>query len=428
MTSRLLSLVVIGAGAAGFETVRAAREAGYDGSIALIGDEPQLPYDRPPLSKGFLDGTLAEEGLYFRDREYFDGHNIDLRLGISATEIDCHQRQVGLSNGERLRYDWLVFATGSRPARPPFPVPTDPRVHYLRTIADSEKLRSELASVSRLAVLGGGFIGLEVAATATAKGVDVAVVEAAPRLLSGRVSDVTSNIVLAHHREHGVELHISSPARGVTHHGSALGIDLVDDRRIEADAIVVAIGATPNTELASAAGLTVDRGVLVDTHLRTSDPRIFAIGDCARFPYSYADGELWRLESVQNAVSQGRYVAELLFGADPSRSVYKEVPRFWSHQGRLRLQMAGLLHDGRDLVVAAHHDQMHRVVGLHDSTVTVVETVNWPREHMASRGLIGLRTAFDPAALVDPALHLAQLTVNQANNSGVIQAASVDRF
>jgi len=377
-------IVIVGSGQAGFQTAVSLRQEGFEGSIAIIGDEPGLPYQRPPLSKAYLKEGVADR-LRFRDAGFFETNRIKLDDGSRVAEIDRHHKTVKLEDGRRLGYGHLVLATGARNRRLPIEGIDLEGVVDLRTLGHANSLRQILASTRRLAVIGGGFIGLEIAATARAMGAEVTVLEATDRLMSRVVSPPVSAHFLAAHRDAGIDVRLDTMASGITgSNGKATGVRLQDGSTIAADLVLVAAGVVANGELAEAAGLYVHDGIRVDDRLATEDPDISALGDCASFPFGH-DGMPTRLESVQNAVDQAKCLAKRLTGKEER---YAALPWFWSDQGPHKLQIAGL-------AVGADH---HEVFSGGDGKLTVlcfrrdeligVETVNAPADHMAARKLL----------------------------------------
>ncbi len=403
MTRRV---IVAGSGQAGFQVAASLRQDGFDGEILMIGAEPGLPYQRPPLSKGYLKDGSADR-LLFRNADFFAANRIDLEDGRSVASIDRGSRHVALSDGRTIAYAHLVIATGTRNRRIPLPGLDLGNVLGLRTLGDAAWLRERLAAASRLAVVGGGFIGLEVAATARAAGLEVTVLEATARLMSRVVSPAVSDYFLAVHARSGVDVRLDAAARRIVDDGAgkAGGVELSGGEVIPADLVLVSAGVVPNAEIAEAAGLYVHDGIRVDDTLSTEDPDISAIGDCASFPFGH-DGLQIRLESVQNAVDQAKCVSRRLTGHPEP---YRRPPWFWSDQGPHKLQIAGL-------TVGADH---HEIRGGHeDGRLSVqcyrrgdligVETVNVAGDHMAARRILG---------------HATPVTLDAARASGLDLAA-----
>jgi len=377
-------IVIVGSGQAGFQTAVSLRQEGFEGSIAIIGDEPGLPYQRPPLSKAYLKEGVADR-LRFRDAGFFETNRILLDDGSRVAEINRHDKSVRLEDGRRLGYGHLVLATGARNRRLPIDGIDLEGVVDLRTLAHADSLRQTLTSTRRLAVIGGGFIGLEIAATARAMGAEVTVLEATDRLMSRVVSPPVSAHFLAAHREAGIDVRLDTMASGIIgSNGKATGVALQDGSFVEADLVLVAAGVVANVELAEAAGLYVHDGIRVDDMLATEDPDISALGDCASFPFGH-DGMPTRLESVQNAVDQAKCLAKRLTGKEER---YAALPWFWSDQGPYKLQIAGLA------VGADHHEEFSggegklTVLCFRRGELIGVETVNAPADHMAARKLL----------------------------------------
>lgn len=336
-------IIIIGAGQAGVQTAEALRAGGFEGPITLLGDEPLGPYHRPPLSKAWLAGDMEATQLVMRAPEMLARKNIELRTGAKVTAIDRAAKRVTLSDGSALPYSGLVLATGSTPRTLPLPGGSAQGVYALRSRDDASAIAERMAvCIERqlpVVVIGGGFIGLEVAATARKKGLTVTVLEAAPRLLGRVLAPLLSDWYAELHRSHGVQLVLGAQIDEIItdHENQATGVRLKDDTLYPAGLVVVGIGVNANDELARAAGLECERGIVVDACGRTSDPAIVAAGDCTarRLP----DGSLLRLESVQNATEQGKSAAAALLGQERP---FTATPWFWSDQYDKKLQMAGL--------------------------------------------------------------------------------------
>ena len=338
-------IVIIGAGECGARAAFALREKGFDGRVTLVGAEDHLPYERPPLSKDALLHGHAPKLV--SDAARYADVGIDVLTGVGAESLDPSTKSVRLSNGNALVYDRLLLTTGARPR--PFPgfSGTGDRILTLRTHADAVAIRAALRPHSHLAVIGGGFIGLELAATARTLGARVTVIEGLPRILTRGVPEAIATVVAERHRSEGVEILCGARIEGLIEGPDSAGVRLEDGRTIDADMIVVGIGAIPNVELARDAGLDIDNGIAVDRHLRTSAPDIFAAGDCCSFPLAlYGDRRL-RLEAWRNAQDQGQLAAANLLGAGEAVA---SVPWFWSDQYDLTLQIAGLA-DGATHIV-----------------------------------------------------------------------------
>ncbi|OZM71717.1 pyridine nucleotide-disulfide oxidoreductase [Amycolatopsis antarctica] len=381
-------MVVAGAGQAGFQVALSLRDKGFTGPLTLVGEEHGLPYQRPPLSKAYLAGAAERGAVTLRAQEFFDDRGIELRHGHPAVAIDTGARALRLASGAALEYAHLVLATGSRARVLDLPGTGLDGVLLLRTLADADTLRTRLREPARVVIVGGGFIGLETAAFAAAAGHSVTVVEGLDRVLARAVAPELSEHVAAVHRHHGCAVLLG---RGVTAmHGDGEGrvsaVELTGGERIEADVVLVGAGVLPNVELAATAGLPVDDGIVVDERLRTADPRISAIGDCASYPSPYA-GCRTRLESVQNAVDQARFLAGSLTGEE--HGPYRAVPWFWTHQFDMKIQMAGIGGPGDERVVRGDPAQGRFSVFRFDGDRLVrVESVNRMPDHMAARRLL----------------------------------------
>jgi 3-phenylpropionate/trans-cinnamate dioxygenase ferredoxin reductase subunit len=375
-------VVVVGAGHAGVEAAAALRAGGYPGPVTLVGAERHLPYQRPPLSKEVLADGGDPDALVLRSEAFFAEQRIDLRHG-TAVGIDRAAQEVHLAGEGSVGYDHLVLATGAVPRRIELPGRTLRGVAELRTLDDAAALRIGLARAARVVVLGGGFIGMEVASAARKRGVDVTVVERGDRLLARAVSAPVSAAVAAHHRADGTRLWFGDHATELLGSGGHVtGVRMASGRVLPADLVVLGVGATAEDGLARRAGLATDDGVLVDRWLATSDPRITAIGDCA--VVCDAAGGRQRLESVPNATDQGRYAAARILG---ERRPFFALPWFWSSQGSLRLQLVGVARGPSQLVIRGD-DRRFSVFCLQDGRLTAVESVNDPGTHMAARRLL----------------------------------------
>jgi len=340
-------IVVLGAGQAGASLVARLRALGYDGPLVLVGEEAVAPYQRPPLSKKYLAGDLEPDRLLIRPHEWYAGQGIDLRLGVRAIELRPGEKTVVLSDSSRLRYFKLALVPGARPRRLPGSLGGDlVGVFTLRSVADADAIRAKLEAGRRLLVIGGGYIGLEAAATAAAKGLEVTVVEVADRILQRVACPKTSDYFRALHAGHGVIIRENTGLQELWgHQGRLEGAVLKDGTRLAADLAVVGVGILPNDDLAKDAGLEVENGIRVDDLCRTSAEDVFAAGDCANFPWR---GLRTRLESVQNAVEQAEHAAGAMLG---ETKPYDPVPWFWSDQFDIKLQIAGLAR-GYDAAVA----------------------------------------------------------------------------
>lgn len=331
-------MVIVGAGECGGRAAFALRDQGYDGLVTLIGEEPHQPYERPPLSKDVLSADEAPQPKWVSQPDRFAERGIACMTGSAVTAIDRQRKTVQLANGAAVPYDRLLIATGAEPRRLPL-APASARIAYLRSFADALAIRAHLRPGNRVAVIGGGFIGLELAASATKRGAEVTVVEAQPRVLMRGVAEEIARVVADRHSAQGVRLTCGRGLTSIAEHGGKVKLELADGETIEADIAVIGIGAQPVTRLAEAAGLALDNGIAVDATLATSDPDIFAAGDCCSFPLPIYGGRRVRLECWRNAGEQGVLAAANMLGkSEPIAS----VPWFWSDQYELTLQVAGL--------------------------------------------------------------------------------------
>ena len=401
-------ITIAGAGHAAGQLVASLRLEGFTGGIRLIGEEPHLPYQRPPLSKKFLAGEAGIDAVTLRPRAFYDTEGVELVLAARVQSIDCAARKLLLEDGRSFDYDILVLATGTR-ARPlPVPGAGLSRVHVLRGIDDSVALKAAIAPGKRLAVIGGGYVGLEAAATASRLGAEVTVIEAMDRLMARVASPELADHMLAVHRDNGVHVRLGTKVTALRGSGRS-GVDAVmieHGAPIPADIVLVGIGALANSEIAAAAGLAVANGIVVDAFMQTSDPFVLAIGDCANHPSPHS-GERLRLESVQGAVDQAVCAAKVLTGKPEA---YKAVPWFWSDQYDERLQMAGVPGPDDITVVRRYDDpRQFAVWRLRDGRLTGVEAANSSKDYMAGRRLIESGKPIAAATLADPTIGAKQL-------------------
>ena len=379
------SVVIVGGGQAGFQTAASLRQEGFDGRITLVGDEPGLPYQRPPLSKAYLLGKIGADALRLRPEKYFADHRIEL-VQDRATAIDRTNRRVTLGSGASVAYDHLVLAVGAHNRALPVPGADLDGVFGLRSLADADALAGRLREARDVVVVGAGFIGLEFAAVANAIGASVHVLELAERPMARAVSVEMSRLFAQAHEAWGVKLDFRQGlARIHGTRGKVAGVETTDGRRLPAELVVFGIGVLPNLELASEAGLAIENGIRVGSDLLTSDPAISAIGDCASFP-SLHTGEAIRLESVQNATDQARTVAARIVG---KAAPYTAVPWFWTDQADLKLQMAGLL-SGYDaaVTIGSAEARSMSVLCFRAGRLVAVESVNRASDYMAARRVL----------------------------------------
>lgn len=397
-------IVVIGAGHAGFQLAASLRVANFRGDICLLNGEGGMPYQRPPLSKDFLKSG-RHDALHFRKPNFFSDHMINL-VAEEAVGIDRARRKVITASRNALSFDHLVIATGTVNRRLQVPG-AGSDVIYIKTLRDAEELRRRMPAFRKVVVVGGGFIGLEFAAAAAPKGIEVNVVDAADRLMSRTASRMVSAWFEEQHRRSGVQFYLNATVAAIARcNGAIEGVTLGDGRQIDADAVVVGIGSLPCQKLASEAGLMVNNGIVVDKYLQTSDPSISAIGDCSVFPSPYATSHI-RLECVQNAADQAKCVALRITG---SATPYTSLPWFWSEQGDDRLQIAGLIY-GHDTAVVrgAPEHRSFSVFCFQARRLVGVESVNRAADHIVARRLLTAGLDVDPAKIADASLDLKSL-------------------
>jgi len=391
-----MRIVIIGAGQGGAQAAATLRAEGLDGSLTIIGDEPYPPYQRPPLSKAYLAGSFARERLFLKPDSFYAEAGCELRLGVAAQRIDRAAKTVLLSDGSKLPYDRLLLATGSQVKKLPVPGADLAGIHYLRGIADVDALRDNLKVGARLAVVGAGYIGLEVAAVAVKHGLRVSVIEAAERVMIRSASPQISAFYEQVHRANGVEFLFGAVATGFEGDTRVKAV-ATNLGRVATDFVLAGIGIVPNCELAEAAGLTCDNGIVVDEYAVTSDPEIFAAGDCTSHP-ALAGGRI-RLESVQNAIDQAKHAALSMLGRP---TAYREVPWFWSDQYELKLQIAGLPRPG-DATVVRGDPAVRKFAVFHvrEGILAAVEAVNAAPEYIMGRKLIAAHARIAPERLAD---------------------------
>jgi len=397
-------IVIIGAGQAGAQAVATLRAEGFAGSIVMVGDEPFAPYQRPPLSKAYLSGALERERLFLKPDAFYAEAKCELILGVSAKSIDRTKKTVSLSDGRVLAYDKLLIATGSRVRRIPVPGADLKGIHYLRGIADVDALRPGFEKGARLAVVGGGYIGLEVAAVAVKRGVDVTVFESLDRVMARAVSPQISAFYEDVHRAAGVRFLMNTTVEAFE------GTDKLTAVRAggathTADIALVGIGVVPNEELVKDMGLTCTDGIVVNQFAETEDPAIFAAGDCTR--HIGREGDPIRLESVQNAIDQAKHAALAMVG---KHTPYGEVPWFWSDQYDLKLQIAGLAKHGDRIVVrGVPASRKFAAFHLRGGRVAAVEAVNAAPEYIVGRKLIADRAHVPPERLADTTIPMKNI-------------------
>jgi 3-phenylpropionate/trans-cinnamate dioxygenase ferredoxin reductase subunit len=407
MSGQGAHVVIIGAGHAGGTAAALLRQYGHDGPITLVGDEPIPPYQRPPLSKAWLKGEADADALALKPLEFYAEAKIDFRPHVRATKIVRGPKSVELSDGTTVTYDRLILATGARAIALPIPGAELAGVMFLRTAADAEQLKEAVGPGKTLAVVGGGYIGLEVAASGRALGAQVVVLEREDRILARVACKTLSDFFQGYHERHGVTFELGCSVVGFAGEaGRVTGVTLADGRTVACDAVVVGVGAAPNDEIATDCGLETARGVVVDLEARTSDPDVFAIGDVAHRPMPIY-GRMFRMESVPNALEQAKQAASAIVGRAPPAG---ECPWQWSDQYDLKLQIAGYAFDVDEILVRGDPAAgKFAVFHLRGDQVQSVEAINAPPEFMMGRQLILNRKPVNKAKLADPAVSMKEV-------------------
>lgn len=395
MTERL---VVIGGGQAAAHLIESARDEGYAGEIVLVSDEAVAPYQRPPLSKQYLSGKYGADWLLYRPLSFYETNAVTLRLGVRAEAIDRATRRVHLSDGASIDYDRLGIVTGARALKLDVPGADLPHIHYIRTLADVDGLRADIAPGRRVVVVGAGFIGLEAAAMLVQIGLDTTLLARQDRLLSKLAAPEISSFLLDHHLMHGVKVRLNTQVAEFRLSGQGLEVVCDDGAVLGADLVIAGIGAAPNVELAQACGLDCDNGILVDEEARTSDPAIVSAGDCTNHPNPLVGGRL-RLETVHNAVEQGRTAGATVAG---KALPYIQSPWVWSDQFKLRLQSVGMA-DGADVTVMRGTPASGRfsLFYYRGDQLLAVNTVNQPAVFASVRRLLNEQIALPPGLAAD---------------------------
>jgi 3-phenylpropionate/trans-cinnamate dioxygenase ferredoxin reductase subunit len=398
------NIVIIGAGQAGAQALQSLRAEGFDGPITMVGEEAYPPYQRPPLSKAYLLGSFERARLFLKADAYYAEAGCELILNSQAVGIDRAQRRVELGDGRKLAYDKLLLATGARVRRLKCPGADLAGVHYLKTIADVDGLQTDFLPGKRIAIVGGGYIGLEVAAVGAKRGLDVTVFEAMDRLMARAVSAEISSFYTSEHQKAGVKIKLGTGVEAIEGDGKVERV-IAGGQAYGADLVLVGIGVVPCEELATLAGLGCDDGIVVDQYARTGDPHIWAAGDCTR--HVGREGHALRLECVQNAIDQAKHAASSMVGKD---KIYREVPWFWSDQYDLKLQIAGLARPTDRLVLRGEpKSRKFAIFHLRDAAVAAVEAVNAAPEYMVGKKLIGDGRKIAPQTLADISIPMKQM-------------------
>jgi 3-phenylpropionate/trans-cinnamate dioxygenase ferredoxin reductase subunit len=400
------TVVIVGASHAAVQAIDTLRREGHTGPIVLVGDEPYLPYNRPPLSKKYLAGELARERLWLRSAQFYQQHRVDTRLGVGVTAIDRATRRLRLGDGGELGYDVLLLCVGSRPRRLEVPGHALAGIHCLRTIADVDAIGADLAGARRMVVVGAGYIGLEAAACARHLGLEVTVLETAPRVLNRVVAPEVSAFYEDRHAREGVRILCNQAVTAFEGEDGRVAAVRCGGEEFAADLVVVGVGILPDVTLAAAAGLKVDNGVWVDEQCRSSDPAVYAAGDCTNHP-SVRYGRRVRLESVDNAVEQAKTAALDICGK-PAR--HDHVPWFWSDQYDVKLQIAGLSQGYDQTVLRGDPGSgSFALYYLAAGELIAVDAINSMRDFMNGKRWIADRKRPDPVRLADPAVDLKTL-------------------
>ncbi len=395
-------ILIVGAGQAAASLAESLRNKGFEGEVTIIGEEPVPPYERPPLSKAYLMGEMAEERLFLRPASVYEDKSITLKLGAPVTSIDTEAKTVTVGD-EVLRYDQLALTTGSVPHRLPAAIGGDlDGLYTVRTLADIDRISPLFKDGARVLVVGGGYIGLEAAAVAAKLGLKVTLVEMAERILGRVAAPETADVVRTEHLAHGVDLREGVGLKALTGEGHVSSAELSDGTVLEVDFVIVGTGIRPATDLAEAAGIVCENGIAVDEFGRTSDPSVWAAGDCACFPYK---GGRLRLESVQNAIDQGAAVAANMLGAGEA---YHPFPWFWSDQYDMKLQIAGL-NTGYSRVVVRDVEGARSHWYFDGDRFLAVDAINAPRDYMVGKRLLEMGKPVTPEAVADPETNMKAL-------------------
>ena len=399
-----MAIVIVGGGHAAGQAAASIRQEGFDAELILIGAEPHIPYQRPPLSKQYLAGEQPLDKVLLRPEKFYVVRTIDLRTGITVENIDRDGQFVACSDGSLVAYDQLLLATGSRALRPDLPGIDLGGIHTLRSIADVDKIRTDMENASHLVIIGGGYIGLEVASVAKSKDMQVTILEMEDRILQRVTHPAMSTFYHELHRAKGVNIKTSSRVTAFVGDGWVNEVVCADGTSVDADLVIVGVGVVPNVELAAEAGLACDNGIVVDERCATGDSAIFAAGDCTNHPNKLLDRRL-RLESVPNAMEQSRVAASNLTGGDKK---YASIPWFWSDQYDLKLQMVGFSSDA-DESITRGVPETHEFAMFHykSGKIIAAEAVNSPREFLVAKQLIG--KFIDPNTLSNPEVDLKSL-------------------
>lgn len=400
------NLLIIGAGQSAIQCISTLKKEGYSGSITLVGEEEHLPYQRPPLSKGFLEDSLNKERLYFKKLEFFTENKVQLYLGLSAKKLEIDNQKVYLSDNSELEFDKLVFATGSRVRLLDFPGSELKSIFYLRDLDDAEAIKKDLETSDNIVIIGAGYIGLEVAAIAAKKNKMVTIIEMADRVMNRTVDPQISEYYLNLHESYGVKFHFNTSLETINEVSDSLEVVCSDGTEVKADSVLIGAGVVPNIELAEEAGIYCDNGIIVDEFGQTNFKNIYACGDCTNHPNKILNKNL-RLESVHNAMEQAKTVASSVMN-NPME--YSQVPWFWSDQYDHKLQIVGLSGD-HDLVTmrGTTNDAKFMLFYTKDEELIAVDAINNPKEFLISRKLVANKVKIKPKVISDPNTNLNDL-------------------
>ena len=399
-------LLIIGAGQSAIQCISTLKKEGYSGSITLVGEEEHLPYQRPPLSKGFLEDSISKERLYFKKLEFFTENKIQLYLGLSAEKLEIDNQKVYLSDNSELEFDKLVFATGSRVRLLDFPGSELKSIFYLRDLDDAEAIKKDLETSENLVIIGAGYIGLEAAAIAAKKNKIVTIIEMADRVMNRTVDPQISEYYLNLHQSYGVKFHFNTSLETINEVSNSLEVVCSDGTEVKADSVLIGAGVVPNIELAEEAGIYCDNGIIVDEFGQTNFKNIYACGDCTNHPNKILNKNL-RLESVHNAMEQAKTVASSVMN-NPME--YNQVPWFWSDQYDHKLQIVGLSGD-HDMVTMRGNtnDAKFMLFYTKDEELIAVDAINNPKEFLISRKLVANKVKIKPEVIYDPNTNLNDL-------------------
>ena len=392
------NLLIIGAGQSAIQCISTLKKEGYSGSITLVGEEEHLPYQRPPLSKGFLEDSLNKERLYFKRLEFFTENKVQLYLGLSAEKLEINNQKVYLSDNSVLEFDKLVFATGSRVRYLDFPGSELKSIFYLRDLDDAEAIKKDLETSENLVIIGAGYIGLEAAAIAAKKNKKVTIIEMADRVMNRTVDPQISEYYLNLHESYGVKFHFNTSLETINEVSNSLEVVCSDGTEVKADSVLIGAGVVPNIELAEEAGINCDNGIIVNEFGQTNFKNIYACGDCTNHPNKILNKNL-RLESVHNAMEQAKTVASSVMN-NPME--YNQVPWFWSDQYDHKLQIVGLSGDHDVVTMRGNtNDAKFMLFYTKDEELIAVDAINNPKEFLISRKLVANKVKIKPKVISD---------------------------